>query len=727
MTLTTVRPEAHVDAAASSIFERLFKHKEDADNPQEDEEPVPAKEDKEDEQKLATPIIQPTLLADLHALQLCTQQLQAATQKTASNNHDDDDEGTQPIPATAETENIAALYCRRAAALLAFVDHDATTTVPLDILASRPFSDEANQPQPMLEAVQQALQDAQAAAALTLNNATLAEAHLLAAQCSRSLGELSHARAFTALAAAAMPGNTAITNLAEQLDVEAHTSEAGPRPSSGLKMTSAVLAGVVAASVQLGRTHHDEDEDNNDQNQTSGKSAPTSPSSDTTPAEQDTFWRQIATRFQVLEEAAQSNWLEKFERTVHQNVHHNCALPVEVRQLDTALQNALAMLALLLQSSHACSVLGLNRADDNFVRTLEKLGQAATSSPQTLVQNRTARQWIVHAWAPAVHLAASTPSDTDPSLRHFDSRSILIDLSHDLLLMLSRLLQASGSWRGCTAMAHSLAYTEMGHDLAKRVRSDDTDPASWSRLELQCAEARATALLQRSSGHEEALRIFRESLQAAIENGDQEYELRARLHITKTLRRMGKLEIAHAELEQLLARSRALNDVHVEAMAQYELGEHFVRREDLETAQEHFKAAQTLCNRTANCGNSWRPRSIQQAIAFYSRLQPTTRRGAMRCSVSTLLQAIDEEHDDDGNTLEGEEEEQQSDGPKQRRQAFCFKNESPTHHSLMNTVIGSANDTPSIKPKRTMNWRESTLATMWPELTAASNSNKEAE
>ncbi|KAF4320505.1 hypothetical protein BBO99_00007296 [Phytophthora kernoviae] len=241
---------------------------------------------------------------------------------------------------------------------------------------------------------------------------------------------------------------------------------------------------------------------------------------------------------------------------------------------------------------------------------------------------------------------------------------------------------------------------------------------------LGCAETRASALLQRSSGYEEALKIFRASLQAAIDTGDQEYELRGRLHITKTLRLMDKPDVAHAELEQLLARSRALNDVHVEAMTQYELGEHFVQRDELETAQDHFKAAQTLCNRTANCGNSWRPRSIQQAIAFYSRLQPSTRRGAMRCSVSTLLQAIDEEQDDDGNMLQGEEEgegEQESQRPKQRRQAFCFKNESPTNHSLMNTVIGAANDTPSMKPKRTMNWRESTLATMWPELTAASH------
>jgi hypothetical protein len=325
------------------------------------------------------------------------------------------------------------------------------------------------------------------------------------------------------------------------------------------------------------------------------------------------------------------------------------------------------------------------------------------------VQNRTARKWIVQTWAPAVRRATCN--------------SPLVDLSNDVLLMLCRLLQASGSWRRCTAMAHSLAYAEMGFDLAKHSRRNDAEPAAWSRLEMQCAEAYATALLQRLSGHNEALKTLRESLQAALHVGDHEYELRARLHVAKTLRLMEEPEIAHAELDQLLMRSRALNDVHMEAMAEYEMGEHFVQIEVLESAQEHFRAAQTLSNRTANCGNSWRPRSIQQAIAFYARLKPTVRRGAMRCSVSTILRSVNDEQDDSASEAEDSDEEgskRQSENedmqqPKARRQAFCLKRTSPQPRSLMSTLMNTAgNSLSGGKPKRTMGWREAVYTTTWP-------------
>ncbi|KAG7386987.1 hypothetical protein PHYPSEUDO_014863 [Phytophthora pseudosyringae] len=720
MTSTLLHTDALMDATATtSIFEMLFKQKEAHDSPQEDEEPSPTK-DKEPEQQLLLPAKQPTLLADLHLLQQLTQQLQAATLSTASNNHDDaNEDAARSMAVNAETENLAALYCHRAAALLAFVDYDATTSVPLDILASGPASstsrDEANQPAPMLEAVRQALQDSQAAAALTSNNATLAEAHLLSAYCSRSLGELSHARAFTALAAAALAGSTAITSLAEQLDVEARADIADLLPK--LRLTSAALSTLAITGVtQTIVNHHEEEEDNNDQPEQRTTKAALSSSTPmpAMPAEQVSFWSQVAIHFQVLEEAAHSSWLEKLERLMHQNVHHRCALPTEVHQLDAALQAALAAFALLLQSSAACSTLNLDMKDDAAARTLEKLTQAASSSPQTLVQNRTARKWIVQTWAPAVRRVVVSAS-----------RSPLIDLSSDVLLMLSRLLQASGSWRRCTAMAHALAYAEMGYDLAKYFRGNFTDPSAWTRLEMQSAEAYATALLQRITGHDEALKTFRETLQAALHVGDHEYELRSRLHVARTLRLMNEPDIARAELLQLLERSRALSDMHMEAAAEYEMGEQFVQQEDLEAAHQHFRAAQALCNRTANCGNSWRPRSIQHAIAFYAQLRPTVRRGAMRCSVSTLLRSVhdDEDNANDSDELEAgddtekDEQEEEPQRPKERRQAFCLKQESPPPRSLMSTLMDTAGsdalDGP--KPTRTMVWRESVFATTWPQ------------
>ncbi|EGZ12860.1 hypothetical protein PHYSODRAFT_361121 [Phytophthora sojae] len=579
-----------------SIFEILFKQKDGLDNPQEEAASTSSKA-KEEEPHLLLPVKQPTLLADLHLLQQLTQQLQAATLSTASNNHDDDD---GVAAANAETESLATLYCRRAAALLAFVDYDVTTTVPLDILASGPSSssvrDEANQPAPMLEAVRQALQDAQAAAALSSNNATIAEAHLLSANCSRSVGELAHARAFAALAATALPGSYAITSLAEQLDVEARADTAELLPK--LRLTSAAFPTSNSVSIAgAADVEQEEDGNNNDQpEQRVTKASAVAP---------------LLARSGIM-------WRRTFK--------HSKKLPIlpDWKSSSDSCTKTFTTAARSL-TSVACSVLGLDMRDDAAARTLEKLTQTASSSPQTLVQNRTARKWIVCTWAPIVRLASSSPS-TSP----------LTDLSNDVLVMLARLLQASGSWRRCTAMGHSLAYAEMGFDLAKILRESGTDPAAWSRLELQCAEAFATALLQRSSGQNEALKTFRDALQGALHVGDHEYELRARLHVAKTLRLMEEPEIAHADLDQLLIRCRALNDVHMEAMAEYEM-------KDLETAHEHFRAAQTLCNRTANCGDSWRPRSIQQAIAFYARLRPTARRGAMRCSVSTLLRTVGHE------------------------------------------------------------------------------------
>ncbi|KAF4044028.1 hypothetical protein GN244_ATG03598 [Phytophthora infestans] len=713
MTKTMLHTGTLTDVAASnSIFEILFKNMESHDNPQEEEPSVtkekePEKDSHHQPQQLFIPVKQPTLLGDLHLLQELTQQLHAATLSTASssNNHDDGNVSSMNV----ETEKLATLYCRRAAALLAFVDYDATSSVPLDILASDSWAtntDNANQPAPVREAVRQALQDSQAAAALTSNNATLAEAHLLSAYCSRSLGELSHARAFAALAATALPESSAIKNLAEQLDVEARAEVANLLPK--LRMSSATLSTLFD---QTAVSQHEDEENNNDQDeQKATKVTSSAAPTPTVPVAQNSFWSQVATHFQILEEAAHSTWLGKLERLMHQNVHHRCAQPPETLQLDAALQATLATLALLLQSSAACSVLGLNMTEDAAARTLEKLQQAAASSSQTVVQNRTARKWIVETWAPAVRRVVVS-----------SSKSPLVDLSSDVLLMLSRLLQASGSWRQCTAMAHSLAYAEMSYELAKLFRGNFTDPSAWTRLEMQCAEAYAVAQLQRASGHTEALKTFRETLQAALQVGDQEYELRTRLHVARVLRLKNEPDIAHAELVLLLERSRALNDVHYEAMAEYELGDHFVRQENIEAAQEHFQAAQALCNRTGNCANSWRPSSIQQAIVFYARLRPTVRRGAMHCSVSSLLHPVndgdnvDNDETEAQNDEESDNEEEEERQPPKRRQAFCRKEISLQPRSLMSTILSTtgANALYGPKPKRTLSWRETVFATTW--------------
>ncbi|RLN90632.1 hypothetical protein BBJ28_00012959, partial [Nothophytophthora sp. Chile5] len=322
-------------AASPSTYELLFKHNKHL-QPQEDGAPNSTEEIK---QEVTVPAKQPMLLADLHRLQELTQQLQAATLGTACNNHDDDTSESTPA------EDLAALYCRRAAALLAFADYDATTMVPLDALAaglssSGPSRDEANQAPAMLEAVRQALQDSQAAVVLTSASATIAEAHLLAAQCSRSLGELSHARAFTALAAAALPGSTTISHLDEQLAVEAQVGAAiaaGPSFLPKLSMTSEMIAAMTAAREEQTESRslqqQDDDEDNNDQPEPKG--SPTCMTTLPSPsAVEGAFWPQAATYFQVLEEAANSRWLEKVESLMHHNVHHRCAPPSDIHRLD---------------------------------------------------------------------------------------------------------------------------------------------------------------------------------------------------------------------------------------------------------------------------------------------------------------------------------------------------------------------------------------------------------
>ncbi|OWY97719.1 hypothetical protein PHMEG_00031686 [Phytophthora megakarya] len=394
MATTSLHADPLADVSATSIFETLFKSKDAHDKPEEDTEDV-VTEEKEPKQQLTLPVKQPTLLADLHLLQQLTEQIQIATLSTASNNHDDDNERSH-----AEAEGLAILYCRRAAALLAFVDYDASTALTLDILASdNSDSNDQNLPAPTLEAVRQALQDSQAAVALTSNNSTLAEAYLLSAYCSRSLGELSHARASTALAATALPGSTAILNLAAQLDVEARTDIGDLLPK--LRMTSAALSTLATSSTSHAVVHQNDEENNNDSSeQNVTKQSELSPTSSTTtttiPTEKKLFWSQVATHFQVLEEASQSPWLEKLEHLIHLNVHHRCAQPNEVRQLDTTLQSALAALALLLQSNVTCTALGLDMKVDDAARTIEKLNQTASSSPQTFVQNRTGRKWLVY-------------------------------------------------------------------------------------------------------------------------------------------------------------------------------------------------------------------------------------------------------------------------------------------------------------------------------------------
>ncbi|KAL7688565.1 putative tetratricopeptide-like helical domain superfamily [Plasmopara halstedii] len=697
---TTQCVTTSADMAAPSIFGILFKQNMSDDSPQEEEQPN-SNEEKHVKQNAIT---HPTVLADLQVLQQLSKQLQVAIVNTSINEHDKT--AAQSMTSIAKKNDLASLYCRRAAALLTFANYDATMLVPLDILAveasvSNPLLKETNQSAEMLEAVQQALKDAQAAAALASDQAILAEAHLLSAYCSRSLGEISNAQAFTALAASAFPDNAAIKDLAEQLDVEARTELVDLVPR--LRMTFAKVSTLATADAQALKDMCRNNGENNDQpDQCEIKmSMPLT----TTAVEQNAFWSQVAPHFQVFEVAAHSSWLNSLARLLHLNVHHCCALPHEARQLDAALQATFAILAHLLRSKAACSTFNLNMSDDSAAKTVEKLTQAAAFSTQSVVQNRIARNWIVQMWAPAVRRVMIS-TDQSP----------LIDLSCDVLMMLARLLQASGSLRQCTSMSHSLAYAQMGYNLAKAFC--DVGNHGSLRLEIQCAEAYALALLQRANDYEKALMKFHEMLQVALNIGDQEYELRSRFHVVKTLRILGKEDIAHAELVLLLERSRSLNDVHMEAIAEYEMGKHFILQDDTYTALEHFRAAQALCNRTANCADSWRAASIQQAIAFYARLRPIARRGAIRCSASSLfVPTDDEENNDVESEFDGDEKNDKREDvqSKERRRAICIKDASIQPQSLMSTLFNQS-DSNSLcgpKPKRTTSWREAVFATAW--------------
>jgi tetratricopeptide (TPR) repeat protein len=320
---------------------------------------------------------------------------------------------------------------------------------------------------------------------------------------------------------------------------------------------------------------------------------------------------------------------------MHHNVHHQCATAEEVLCLESGFRTTASLLWRLLGNKIVTAALGLE-----YDSVQEMLQTATANCPgggfRLIAENRPLWKWITQTVASAAQCAL-VPLDSlelDSLTHDENSRKIVIAmLIRDTLLVLTRVLLAMGGWRRCTSMPHALAYAETCCDLAKELEGGETrDKAAssmMSRLERLCTDAYATGLLELTSEYGEALLLHQESLQAAMNANDAVYEQRCHHHVGKALLRMQEFEIAKAEFTELLTLSQELGDTEMECLTQYELGEYCFQRGNLPQAQVHFKLALTLCNQAAHMGNTWRPQSVQRAIAFYAAMKPT-RRGAIR-------------------------------------------------------------------------------------------------
>lgn len=599
--------------------------------------------------------------------------------------------------ASEKNQRLAALHCQRAQLILECINFDASA-----LLSSSLFSEvclgDAGSDEPeenehdqgaTVNGVEKALEDASATISLMPSSAN---GYFIAAQCARALGQTSRAIEFATQAHQLEPENREIQQLTKHLAIDAKET-----PLESLApplMTSPQLfSSVFDVPNQEHQQQQDDDEPEDRIDEEDG----------------EIVFQRFLTGYQTLSAIFSASWLQKLEQMMHQNVHHQCASRGEVRSIEKAFSDTASLLKKLLEDSLATSALGFDHTSVQEMLALAVPSTSTAGNHRLLVENRVLRKWVGQTLAPAVRrflcsLGRPLSQETGFGFSSNRQQVVAVALLRDTLLVFTRVLLAMANWRRCTSMAHTLLYSELCADLAKEVGAKEGAYSGLSRFEMMCSDVYARALLVLTPEHNDALQLHQESLQVAITTKDALYELRCHHFVGQAFMRASELDLARVEFTEMLQLSQELGDSQMETLAQYELGECCVQHGNLPQAQTHFKCAQTLCHQTANAKGTWRPQSVQQAIAFYASMKPT-RRGAIRIAPSKARQrrgsvfrpapAQQQQHDEPSHTAGLHSDDQNGNAPKLRRPAIWIGppklSLGPEHYgkrSLMKTLLG---------------------------------------
>lgn len=604
--------------------------------------------------------------------------------------------------ASEKNQRLAALHCQRAQSILECIDFDASALLSSSLFSEVCLGDAGNdEPEEnehheeghdqgaTVSGVEKALEDALATIPLTPSSTN---GYFIAAQCARALGQTSRAIEFATQAHQLEPENPKIQQLTKHLAVDAKET-----PLESLApplMTSPQLFSSVFDV--LNQEHQQQQDDDEPEDRIDGEDG-------------EIVFQRFLTGYQTLSAIFSASWLQKLEQMMHQNVHHQCASRDEVRSTEKAFSDTASLLRKLLEDSLVTSALGFDHTSVQEMLALAIPSTSTAGNHRLLVENRVLRKWIGQTLAPAVRrflcsLGRPLSQETGFGFSNNRQQVIAVALLRDALLVFTRVLLAMANWRRCTSMAHTLLYSELCADLAKEVGAKEGAYSGLSRFEMMCSDAYARALLVLTPEHNDALQLHQESLQVAITTKDALYELRCHHFVGQAFMRVSELDLARVEFTEMLQLSQALGDSQMETLAQYELGECCVQHGNLPQAQMHFKYAQTLCHQTANAKSTWRPQSVQQAIAFYAAMKPT-RRGAIRIAPSKARQrrgsvfrsapAQQQQHDEPSHTAGLHTDDQNGNVPKLRRPAIWIGppklSLGPEHdgkRSLMKTLLG---------------------------------------
>jgi tetratricopeptide (TPR) repeat protein len=303
---------------------------------------------------------------------------------------------------------------------------------------------------------------------------------------------------------------------------------------------------------------------------------------------------------QRIKEIFEMPLLIKMEKMAHHHLHHQCAHVQEVQMVQELFIETIFLLKVLTRKSLE------NLQIQNPAKTKEML----LNLNHLLPEHRAVRKWFLKQLAPAIKYRLMTYTSS-----YLECTSgIVIALLSDLLILLTRFLLVLGNLKRCTRMPHALLYLKMAFDLSKRLYPSEKN----QRYEMVCADAYAMGLVEMEE-FGEALFLHQESLQYAIETRDRHRELLCHHYVGRTLMRMKEFVLAKEEFIQLVTLSQKLGDTFMESTAYYELGEFYVKQNQLNQAIASFKLAQTLCNKAG--GSMLRKQSIQSAIKFYSSMK----------------------------------------------------------------------------------------------------------
>ncbi|KAJ0405913.1 hypothetical protein ATCC90586_005858 [Pythium insidiosum] len=313
---------------------------------------------------------------------------------------------------------------------------------------------------------------------------------------------------------------------------------------------------------------------------------------------------QFRKALETLEILAASPVLHKLETMMHHNIHHQCASAEEHKTLYSWLNQITVLLGSCLQDAQATS-----QAIFLEVRQLEDMARQL-SSASALVENAGLRRWLVRTLAPAVKQSIPESFQLGRDIDGDDAfADALAPLLYDVLVVLTRLLLAIGGISRCTNVPHTLTYLKTAYDLAKQLVGDST-----------------AGLLELTEDKYEALLMYQDSLQAAVQSRDELREMQCHHFLGRALAHLREYEVARTEFSHALAKSQELHDRGMECLVWYELGEVAMKQGDVDEAMTHFERALMLCNQTAHCHRTWREQSIQHAMTFYASMKKTRRR-----------------------------------------------------------------------------------------------------